>query len=71
MGYKVFGTGKRKGEISYTTKGKVQAYVEYEQSVPDGFERLGLWPVEIFDTIGPPRVDGGKLAVPAKAKRSN
>jgi hypothetical protein len=54
MGFKVFGTGKRMGKISYTTKGKVQAYLEYEQSVPDGFERLGLWPKELFDYIAVP-----------------
>ncbi len=52
MGYKVFGT--RSGEVSYTTKGKVQAYVQYEQSVPKGFEQLKLWPADVFDFIQPP-----------------
>jgi hypothetical protein len=54
MGFKVFGTGKQMGKISYTTKGKVQAYVEYEQSVPEGFERLELWPKKLFDYIAVP-----------------
>jgi len=54
MGYKVFGTGKQQGSISYTTKGKVRAYVQFEQSVPPGFERLGLWPTEVFDALRPP-----------------
>jgi hypothetical protein len=56
MGWKVFGT--RSGEVSYTTKGTVQAYVEYEQPVPKGFERLGLWPVQLFDNIAPPQEPG-------------
>ena len=62
LGYKVFGTcdkainktdGLGTGEVRYTTKGKVQAYVQFQQSVPKGFERLGLWPVEVFDRIAP------------------
>jgi len=52
MGYKVFGT--RGGEVSYTVKGTAKAYVQYQQSVPKGFRRLGLWPVEVFDSIRPP-----------------
>jgi hypothetical protein len=52
-GYKVFGVGKHTSQISYTTKGKVRAYVQFEQPVPDGFERLGLWPVETFRTLAP------------------
>lgn len=47
-GYKVFGTGKHTSQFSYATKGKVRAYVQFEQPVPEGFERLGLWPVEAF-----------------------
>jgi len=53
-GYKVFGTGKHTSQFSYTTKGKVQAYVQFEQPVPEGFERLGLWPVTAFDRLQPP-----------------
>ena len=52
MGYKVFGT--RSGEVSYTTEGTARAYVQYQQAVPKGFERLGRWPVDVFDSIGPP-----------------
>jgi len=55
MGYKVFGTGTQAGHISYTTKGDVRAYVEFEQPVPKGFRRLGLWPVEVFDSLKPPK----------------
>ena len=53
MGYKVFGAGK--GDIQYTTKGTVRAYVQFQQSVPAGFERLGLWPAEVFQGIAPPQ----------------
>jgi len=65
MGYKLFGTsepsinkaaGVGTGRISYTTNGKVQAYVQYRQDVPAGFERLGRWPVEVFDSILPPKM---------------
>ena len=55
MGYQVFGTGDKEGQISYTTKGKVRAYVQFQQPVPEGFERLGLWPVEAFDALRPPK----------------
>ena len=52
MGYKVFGAGE--GEITYTTKGSVSAYVQFEQSLPEGFLRLGHWPLEAFHRILPP-----------------
>jgi hypothetical protein len=64
MGYKVFGTGERKGEISYTTKGKVGAYVQFQQSVPKGFVRLTRWPVEAFSALRPPgpaKAGGSKM----------
>jgi hypothetical protein len=56
MGYKVFGNSNNPsdpGRISYTTKGKVAAYVQYEQSLPAGFQRLGLWPTDLFRSIAP------------------
>jgi hypothetical protein len=52
MGYKVFGT--RGGDVSYTVKGTAAAYVQYQQPVPKGFRRLGVWPAEVFDCIRPP-----------------
>jgi hypothetical protein len=60
-GYSLFGTRmdpKREGatgQISFTTKGKVRAYVQFKQPVPQGFERLSLWPAELYDQIAPPR----------------
>jgi hypothetical protein len=53
MGYKVFST-EGKNPIGYTVKGKVQAYVQFQQPVPAGMERLGQWPVELFGRIAPP-----------------
>lgn len=64
MGYKMFGKSssqshKAQGtgttDPSFTIKGKVQAYVQFQQPLPAGFERLGLWPVEAFNCIAPPR----------------
>lgn len=54
-GYSVFTTGADVKDITYTTKDKVQAYVQYRQAVPAGFERLELWPTELFDRIAPPK----------------
>ena len=57
MGFKVFGSTVSKdsaGEIGYTTRGCVQAYVQFTQEIPDGIHRLGHWPVEIFESLGPP-----------------
>jgi hypothetical protein len=54
-GYSVFTPGKDAEVVSFTTMGKVQAYVQFRQTLPDGFERLGLWPVELFDRIAPPK----------------
>ncbi|MEN6549893.1 MAG: hypothetical protein ABFE07_27945 [Armatimonadia bacterium] len=53
VGYKVFGA--RAGKVSYTTKGAVSAYVEYEQPVPEGMQRLREWPVEVFADLLPHR----------------
>jgi hypothetical protein len=59
MGYKVFGIspgiGTRKDPVEYTTKGHVRAYVQYQQDVPKGFERLNQWPVDLFDALAPGR----------------
>jgi hypothetical protein len=46
-----------RGLLSYPTKGNVQAYVQYEQTASAGFQRMGLWPVDLFCNIAPPRID--------------
>jgi hypothetical protein len=54
-GYSVFTSGEDGKAVTYTTKGKTKAYVQFKQDVPDGFERLGLWPTDLFFQIAPPR----------------
>jgi hypothetical protein len=54
-GYSVFTAGADAKVVTYAAKGKVQAYVHYQKTMPEGFERLGLWPAELFDRIAPPR----------------
>jgi len=57
MGYKVFGVRVDKEsekDIQYTTAGNVQAYVQFQQEVPEGFHRLQQWPVDLFASIAPP-----------------
>ncbi len=65
MGYKVFGVIVDKGsekDIGYTTKGAVQAYVQFQQGVPKGFYRLQQWPVDIFQSMIMPEHQRFELA---------
>ena len=50
MGYTLGNPG------TYTTKGRVEVYVQFEQTLPKGFERLGTWPTQLFDSIAPPHI---------------
>jgi len=57
MGYKVFGVKVQPetvGDIQYSTKGDVKAYVQFQQDLPKGFHRLPQWPVDVFEQIVPP-----------------
>jgi len=57
MGYKVFGVRVAKetvNEIQYTTKGCVQAYIQFQQEIPAGIHRLAYWPTEVFGALAPP-----------------
>jgi hypothetical protein len=57
MGHKVFGVKvepETVGDLGYTTKGDVKAYVQFQQELPKGFHRLPAWPVEVFETLVPP-----------------
>jgi hypothetical protein len=57
MGYKVFGVIVDKDsvdKITYSTKGRVEAYVQFQQQVPPGIERLAAWPVDLFRSLSPP-----------------
>ena len=63
MGYKVFGSGGKQfgmtdgpppgGDIPYTTKGRVAAYLQFQQDVPKGFVRIADWPVDVFGQLLP------------------
>ena len=75
MGYQVFGATetqgrKLNGQVSYTIKGQVRAYVQYRQPVPQGMERLRYWPVDVFDDLIPDRWDpaGAKSGRPTLVK---
>ncbi len=57
VGYKVFGVmvdKQSEGEIIYTCRGDVKAYVQFQQQVPEGMFRLGWWPAELFAQLAPP-----------------
>ncbi len=53
-GYSLFTPGVASKALSYTTQGKVQAYVQFKQLVPDDFERLARWPADLFSQMAPP-----------------
>lgn len=57
-GYSLFTPGPDGQAISYTTQGRVRAYLQFKQTVPDGFVRLGQWPVELFAQMAPPKGPG-------------
>ncbi|MEW6755642.1 MAG: hypothetical protein AB1505_32395 [Candidatus Latescibacterota bacterium] len=57
MGFKVFGSAVARdsaGQIRYTTRGAVQAYVQFTQEVPAGIHRLGHWPADLLQDLLPP-----------------
>lgn len=53
-GYSVFTTGPFSKLISYATMGRNTAYVQFKQEMPKGFDRVGIWPAELFSKIAPP-----------------
>ena len=56
-GYSVFTNGEEGKAVSYSTKGRVQAYVQFKQTIPEGFERIYLWPVQLFDEMSIPNLE--------------
>jgi hypothetical protein len=60
-GFSVFTNGEDGKAVSYTIKGKVQAYVQFKQPVPEGIERINLWPAELFNEMGIPRPETEKF----------
>ena len=56
MGYKVFGVRVNKDtekDLRYTVTGRVRAYVQFQQAVPEGMERVTAWPVDVFAMLLP------------------
>jgi hypothetical protein len=58
MGYKVFGVGdtQEPAIIPYNILGPTDAYVQFQQTVPDGMKMSHTWPVELFNSIGKLRI---------------
>lgn len=54
-GYSVFTPGPAGEAVTCTTKGTVRAYVQFKQALPEGFQRIGLWPAELYAKIAPPQ----------------
>ncbi len=55
-GYSVFTNSEDGKAVSYSTKGRNKAYIQFNQSVPKGFERINLWPAQLFDFVAIPKV---------------
>lgn len=47
--------GPASSALTVTAKGKVEAYVQFKQELPKGFQRLGQWPTALFAEMAPPR----------------
>ncbi|MCC6231402.1 MAG: hypothetical protein IT580_02100 [Verrucomicrobiales bacterium] len=54
-GATLFTLGEAGKALSYTTRGVNRAYLQFKQTVPEGFERVGAWPTELFARMAPPR----------------
>ncbi len=60
MGYRAFGVmveTETSKDIQYETVGNCRAYLQFKQDLPQGFHRLGHWPVDVFAAIAPPATD--------------
>ncbi len=60
MGYKVFGCPVARdtaGELGYTVKGDVRAYVQFQQETPKDITRLDRWPIVAFTDLAPARIE--------------
>jgi hypothetical protein len=52
-GYSVFTPGPAAEAVTFTTKGRNTAYLQFKQPLPEGFERAGAWPAGLFEQIAP------------------
>ena len=53
-GFSLFTNGEDGKAVSYTIKGNVQVYVQFRQQLPEGFQRINLWPTQLFNEIAIP-----------------
>lgn len=53
-GYSLFTPGDDASALTHSLRGTNRAYVQFKQSIPAGFERLGPWPVDLFSRLAPP-----------------
>jgi len=63
-GYSVFTPGDDGAAASCTLAGRNTVYLQFKQPTPEGFERVGAWPADLFAAIAPPAApepDGPRL----------
>lgn len=63
-GYSVFTTGDDGKAATWTTTGRNTAYLQFKQPTPEGFERVGAWPADLFAAIAPPAVEAAPATPP-------
>ena len=71
MGYTLFGVKvetETLPDFKHTTKGNCMAYVQFQQPVPEGFQRLGHWPAEHYADLIPPAPDTTPVSAPLEKK---
>jgi len=53
-GYSVLTPGPDGEATTFSTTGRNTAYLQFKQPTPEGFERIGTWPADLFAAIAPP-----------------
>ncbi|QDU79147.1 hypothetical protein Pla110_08520 [Polystyrenella longa] len=53
-GYSVFTPGPDAKALTYSLSGQVTAYVQFKQSLPEGFTRVNQWSPKLFSMMAPP-----------------
>lgn len=56
-GYSVTTPGPDGEAATLSLSGRNTAYLQFKQSAPDGFERVGSWPADLFSRIAPPELE--------------
>ncbi|WP_437231028.1 hypothetical protein SH661x_002270 [Planctomicrobium sp. SH661] len=63
-GYSIFTPGPHGEAASIKLSGKNTAYLQFKQPLPEGFERIGAWPADLYASIAPPPVDEAPASRP-------